>query len=59
MLRQAANDVMLRINDVGCRPAMLRFAQTESCILHPNTKVLEFGGLFVFLVVENNPLLPL
>ena len=24
-----ANDVMLRINDVGLRPMMLRFAQTE------------------------------
>ena len=29
MLRHAANDVMLRINDVGFRPTMLREAQTE------------------------------
>jgi len=28
-------------------------------ILHPNTKVLEFQGLFAFLGVKNNPLSPL
>ena len=28
-------------------------------ILHPNTKVLDFQGLFVFLGVKNNPLSPL
>ena len=28
-------------------------------ILHPNTKVLDFQGLFVFLGVQNTPLSPL
>ena len=28
-------------------------------ILHPNTKVLEFQGLFVFLGIKNNTLSPL
>ena len=32
-LRQAANDVMLRINDVGFRPTMLREAQTRRLII--------------------------
>ena len=40
-LRQAANDVMLRINDVA-----LRANGTE--YLHPNTKALVFGGLLWF-----------
>ena len=31
-----ANDVMLRINGVGLRPMMLRFAQTESCVRFPS-----------------------
>ena len=28
-------------------------------LLHPNTKVLDFQGLFVFLGVKNTPLSPL
>ena len=31
----------------------------KAAILHPNTKVLEFQVLFVFLGVKNTPLLPL
>ena len=59
-LWQAANDVMLRINDVA-----LRANETEhlshigATILRPNTKVLDFQGLFVFLGVENILLSPL
>ena len=33
-LRQAANDVMLRINDVGSRPMMLRSVQIELTTSH-------------------------
>ena len=51
-LRQAAKDVMLRINDVALRAnGKLHF--------HPDTKVLDFQGLFVFLGVENILLSPL
>ena len=51
-LRQAANDVMLRINDVA-------LGANGKLHLHPNTKVLVFQGLFVFLGVQNIPLSPL
>ena len=54
-----ANDMMLRTNDVGLRPMVLRFAQTEGYFFHPNTKVLDCGGLFVFFGVKNNTLSPL
>ena len=47
-LRQAANDVMLRINDAHAS----RKRKVSS------TKVLDFGGLFVFLGVKT-PLSPL
>ena len=35
---------------------VLEDVQNEATILHPNTKVLEFQGLFAFLGVKNNPL---
>jgi hypothetical protein len=41
------NDVMLRINDVALR--------AKGKLHFPNTKVLDFGGLFVFLGVKNTP----
>ena len=55
----SANDVMLRINDVGLRPMMLRFAQMESYILHHNKKTIDFQGLFMFLGVKGTPHSPL
>ena len=52
-LRQAANDVMLRINDVALRAnGTEHLSHIGATILHPNTKVLDFGGLFVFLGVK-------
>ena len=36
-----------------------RGSHIGATILHPNTKVLDFQGLFVFLGVKNNPLSPL
>ena len=52
-LRQAANDVMLRINDVALRAnGTEHMSHIGATILHPNTKVLDFQGLFVFLVVK-------
>ena len=59
-LRQAANDVMLRINDVALRAnGTEHLSHIGATILPPNTKALDFGGLFVFLGVKNNPLAPL
>ena len=59
-LRQAANDVMLRINEVALRAnGTEHLSHIGATILHPNTKVLDFGGLFVFLGVKNSPLSPL
>jgi len=34
-------------------------AHNGAAILHPNTKVLDFQGLFVFLGVKKHPLSPL
>jgi len=49
-LRQAANGVMLRINDVALRAnGTEHLSHIGATILPPNTKVLDFGGLFVFL----------
>jgi len=54
-LRQAANDVMLRINDVAlCANGTEHLSHIGATILHPNTKVLDFQGLFVFLGVKTN-----
>ena len=56
-LRQAANDVMLCINDVALRAnGTEHLSHIGATILHPNTKVLDFGVLFVFLGVKNIPL---
>ena len=41
----------------GCFSVAL--SHNGATILHPNTKVLEFQGLFVFLWVKNNHLSPL
>ena len=49
MLLQAANDVLR--NDVALR--------AKGKLHFPNTNALDFGGLFVFLWVKNNPLSPL
>ena len=59
-LRQAAaNDVMLRINDVALSAnGTEHLSHIGATILRPNTKVLDFQGLFVFLGVKNNPLSP-
>ena len=52
-LRQAANDVMLRINDVALRAnGTEHLSHIGATILPPNTKALDFGGLFVFLGVK-------
>ena len=54
------NDVMLRINDVALRAnGTEHLSHIGATILHPNTKVLDFQGLFVFLGVKNIPLSPL
>ena len=37
----------------------LKVRHNGATILHPNTKVLDFQGLFEFLGVKNNPLSPL
>ena len=59
-LRQAANDVMLRINDVALRAnGTEHLSHIGATILHPNTKVLVNQGLFVFLGVKNTTLSPL
>ena len=59
-LRQAANDVMLRINDVALRANGTEYlSHIGATILPPNTKALDFGGLFVFLGVKNTTLSPL
>ena len=59
-LRQAANDVMLRINDVALRAnGTEHLSHIGATILHPNTKVLDFQGLFVFLGIKHTPLSPL
>ena len=36
-----------------------RRSHNRATILHPNTKVLDFQGLFVFLWIKNNPISPL
>ncbi len=55
-LRQAANDVMLRINDVALREnGTEHLSHIGATILPPNTKTLDFGkGLFVFLGVKKH-----
>ena len=59
-LRQAANEVMLRINDVALRANGTEYlSHIGATILHPNTKALVNQGLFVFLGVKNNSLSPL
>ena len=51
-----ANDVMLRINDVALRAnGTEHLSHIGATILPPNTKALDFGGLFVFLGVKNTP----
>ena len=42
---------------IGC--IFVLRAHNGATILHPNTKVLGFQGLFVFLEVKNTPLSPL
>ena len=55
-----ASDVMLRINDVALRAnGTEHLSHTGATILHPNTKVLDLQGLFVFLGVKYNPISPL
>ena len=49
-LRQAANDVMLRINDVALRAnGTEHLSHIGATILHPNTKALVLQGFFGFL----------
>ena len=43
----------------GVRHMQVMVSHIGATILHPNTKVLEFQGLFVFLGVKNTPLSPL
>ena len=56
-LRQAANDVMLRINDVALRAnGTQHLSHIGATILPPNTKALDFGGAFhVFRGKKHTP----
>lgn len=45
------------VQALGSEPS--RGSHIGATILYPNTKVLDFQGLFVFLGVKNNPLSPL
>ena len=49
----------LSVNEKGRWFESNRGSHNGATILHPNTKVLDFQGLFVFLGVQNNPLSPL
>ena len=59
-LRQAANDVMLRINDVALRAnGTEHLSHIGATILPPNTKALDFGRAFRVFGAKNIFLSPL
>ena len=56
-LRQAANDVMLRLNDVGFCPMMLRSAQRRVAILsyeHKKPKSKDLGFFHIYSNMGSN-----